>query len=149
MTENNTPKNNKLSSKEIESGDMTENIAAVDGDLSGDASYQELLEYYQNAEWNQCIPLLDELISRYPDKPFLQELRADVDMKLVLSNMREEEAKSKRKKKIIRWVAIMGSLIIIFLGTIIFLKQATIKYQQEINAYQNQLKEAQLEEKRI
>ena len=99
MTENNTPKNNKLSSKEIESGDMTENIAAVDGDLSGDASYQELLEYYQNAEWNQCIPLLDELISRYPDKPFLQELRADVDMKLVLSNMREEEAKSKRKKR--------------------------------------------------
>jgi len=72
------------------------------GELSADPEYLELLERYQNAEFEMCHIILNKLEQRYPEHPELQKIRDDLELKSsaksLESTIKNQEKRNKRKR---------------------------------------------------
>ena len=119
--------------------------AQEDLELMADPAYQELLVRYQNAEWDQCGRLIDNLLIRYPGKQILVEFRADIDMQLMLNKMSVEKARNRKVKSLYSVLAVLGLLAVIVLVITYFVNRSLKSYQQQLTTYQVQLEQAQAE----
>jgi tetratricopeptide (TPR) repeat protein len=105
----------------------TEDRIRYAGELSSDPDYIKLLEHYQQAEFDACKNILDQLEDRYPNHPQLKNFREELQMKLGVSAMRASmRAGEKRVKRTatlkLSVFAIVGTLIVLiaFFFTLIF-----------------------------
>jgi len=104
------------------------------GELSSDPDYIKLLERYQQAEFDACKNILDQLEDRYPNHPQLKDFREELQMKLgvfaMRASMRAGEKRVKRTATLKLGVfAIVGTMIVLiasFLALIFFIRDAEI-----------------------
>lgn len=79
-----------------------------------DAEYQQLLIEYQNARWEECSKLLENLLKKYPDHPRLNEFKRDFEFQYSFHQNAETSVKKTRKDQ-----AQSGTRKGIFIGGVI------------------------------
>jgi tetratricopeptide (TPR) repeat protein len=121
--------------------DIKANLPLEDADLIADPAYQELLNYYQRADWAQSTLVVNELLVKYPGKQKLLDLKADVDVRLILSKGSQKKAKAKLKKTVLSVFAIVGLAAAIILGSFFLVKQAISNYQTSLQAEQEKIQQ--------
>ncbi len=133
-------------------GTKTNNLARIfddrgtgDADLAANSKYQQLLIHYQNAEWDECNQLIDDLLEQYPDKQVLLDFKADIDVQRLLRKMSVNKSRSRIAK-------IVSSILTVFLllgiGSIAvgyFTQQTVSAYEREAENYQALLEQARQE----
>lgn len=87
-------------------------------DLSQDPEFIQLLEHFQNAEFDQCQSMLRKLEQSYPNHPELLRFREDLDLRSSAKTLKEkiedEEKRTVRKKrKNLVIFAVVGVLIVV------------------------------------
>ena len=75
----------------------------------GDPQFQEALTAVQTGEWQQALPLLEELVRQHPDDARITRLLADARFK---SNL-ESHTRVRGKRWIIPWRAIVLRLLMV------------------------------------
>ncbi len=100
--------------------------------------YKELTLNYQNAEWETCKRIIDQLLGQYPEDDYLLEFKEEVDVRERLQKIGQESEKEERqeklKKNLIRILIGVGILIVIGLGVF-----------WGYNQYNNGIQQARLE----
>ena len=86
--------------------------------LSSDSDYQNLLIYYQQGDWSKCNEIVNELHSKYPEDPKIQEFKSDIEMKLLISGINVQASKVKNKRFIINGVLIIVVILILTILTV-------------------------------
>lgn len=97
-------------------------------ELLNDPDYQQLMDHYQLAEFDECLKLLESLEQRYPDHPILREFSEELQMKLSLRTLakksKKEQKRQKRKATFnLSVFAIVGTLVVMvafFVSTYLF-----------------------------
>lgn len=84
-----------------------------------DPRFRELLLHFQNAEWEQCLGKIHELLSLYPEDAHLLNFKQDVELRLrQQTSSKERQAKENLKRR--RKLALRG-FAIAALGLIVLL----------------------------
>ncbi len=76
---------------------------ATNSELSCEPAYIELIHCFQNAEWDKCNQLIDELLTTYPDDSSLREIQEDIQVKMIFRSSEASniiELKKHERKKI-------------------------------------------------
>ncbi len=116
MTTSSTPKFKKLNDSDPDSKKIV-SLTMNPIDLSSDPDYPRLVDFYQNAQFEECEKLLDELEKKYPKNSQLRKFKDDIRLKLSLKIMvnenLKEEKRTKQKKKFNLSVFTVFSVLII------------------------------------
>ncbi|HBO33577.1 MAG TPA: hypothetical protein DD636_02360 [Anaerolineaceae bacterium] len=110
-------------------------------DLPSDPDYLRLLEHYQNAEFSECIALLEILELRYPENPELQTISDDLTMRKSFDNMTsairkgEVRATSKVTVNLILFTlfGIISIVAIIFASSMVLFKNVSEDTAQDVS----------------
>lgn len=112
-------------------------------DLSSDSEFLKMVDYYQSAQFELSEKLLDELEQKYPKHPQLYKFKGDLQLKLSLKNMADENLKEEKstKKKIkinLGAVAIISGviLLIVFFVSFYFLNNVAEARRLELETAQ-------------
>ena len=103
--------------------------------------YKELLQHYQNADWENCARLISQLLNKYPGDESLLEFQREVSVRHTLQNNDNETEKIVQRERR-RQNTIKGIIAAAVIGLIIFLATWSI------NTYRNQLNQAKAERER-
>ncbi len=86
--------------------------------------YQELILYFQRAEWKMCLENINTLLAQYPEDVHLASLASDVEFRLAVE-MKEQQISDRDKSEarqrllarvlsIVLWVALVTVLFLVF-----------------------------------
>jgi hypothetical protein len=68
--------------------------------LSRHEDFTKLHEHYQNADFNNCVEIIDRLEESYPDHPILLKYREEIEIRQTVRSVAKSHIKSKKQKKI-------------------------------------------------
>ncbi len=84
--------------------------------LADEPAYKMLLSHYQNAEWDECLELLNELEKTFPEDPTLHEIQEDIAVKQLFREKEgltlKENKKTVRKKISISFLVILAGILL-------------------------------------
>lgn len=127
--------------------------AAKGGDpIFQDAEYQQLLVEYQNARWEECNNLLENLLKKYPNHPRLLEFKRDFEFQYSFHQSAETYEKDKKKdqvqKSTRKGLTIFGILlasVVLLWGIYTIIQKITVTQQQNYIQAQVELLGGQVE----
>lgn len=113
MTDNDDLELNSQTENENDTGSETQPQPYIHEPL-----YKELLQSYQNADWDQCAALLDQLLESYPENTSLIEFQREITVRNILQNnntkVEQKEQQEKTKKRIIQGSIILTVAVVLF-----------------------------------
>lgn len=104
-----------------------------------DPNFRELLQDFQNAEWEKCLQKISELLVLYPEDGYLLNFKQDVEIRVALHetrNRQQAEEHLQRRRNFRRLVIAAGALAFV----------ATIAIVWLVYAYQAQLAQVRLKQ---
>jgi len=123
-----------------------------DEEISTDPEYMQLLVEYQNARWDECNVLLNNLLKKYPGNTRLEEFQQDFEFQYLFHKNTQDSEKDKRKRQtrdVVRKVGFTAGLIVLALavaaGIFALVYSLTISKQQTYNTGQIELLGAQVQ----
>lgn len=131
MTEN--PKKSKSRNEsplDIQVGGIP--LSLSDAELLQDAQYVDLMVKYQNAEWADCLQILEVLQNKYPDNPRLGDFKVDIETQLTLQRMEAQDAISRKKNKTRALLRNSIFFLLLFLVIFAFFTRGLINYQAQL-----------------
>jgi tetratricopeptide (TPR) repeat protein len=99
MTTSSKPEIKKPKEKSPDSKKISGQIATPI-DISSDPDYIQLVEHYQQAEFDKCEELIDKLEKKYPGHPRLLKFKYDLQMKLSFKTIAVTNEKKEKHKKV-------------------------------------------------
>jgi tetratricopeptide (TPR) repeat protein len=97
-----------------------------------DPNFQMLLVSFQNAEWENCLEKLSQLLSAYPEDKSLLAFKQDVELRITrqqnLQKQQTEENRIQRQKTALRATTITAAIVVL----VIFLIWAGSIYQANV-----------------
>lgn len=120
--------------------------------ILADAEYQQLLIEYQNARWEECRKLLENLLKKYPNHPRLAEFKRDFEFQysfhqnseVSVKKARKDQAQTTRRKGLIIVAGILVVLLFIW-GGYTLLSNITSAQQHDYAQAQIELLSGQVE----
>jgi hypothetical protein len=67
--------------------------------LSKDEGFLLLHEYYQCADYNKCVEIIDRLEASYPDHPTLQKFKEEITIRQTVRSVAKSQKNNKKHKK--------------------------------------------------
>ncbi len=111
-----------------------------DDELTADPEYMQLLVEYQNARWDECNVLLNNLLKKYPGNRRLAEFQQDFEFQYLFHKSTQENVKEKHKRDasiVVRRFSISFGLIVlavaVAVGIFVLVYSLTISRQQNYN----------------
>lgn len=81
--------------------------------------FQDLLRHFQNAEWEECLKNINQLLGKYPGDEFLSMFKQDVEIRLKQQQISTEqqivEKQEQRRKWLSRSIVILGISLVALL----------------------------------
>lgn len=94
--------------------------------------YKDLLQSFQNAEWEKCADLLTQLLELYPDNESLIEFQREISVRTTLQKTNDETVKEERRENIQKLI-IRGIIILAVVGVVVFTAAwAVNRYQDNL-----------------
>ena len=121
-------------------------------EIFNDPEYKQMMVEYQNARWDECSVLLNNLLKKYPGNQRLNEFQRDFDFQYSFhrsSITSEKEGRKKERSERVRKTGIMAGLVLVavLVGVGIFavIYSYTTGRQQSLNQSQIELLGSQVQ----
>ena len=96
-----------------------------------DPNYRELLLSFQNAQWDECLEKIDQILTIHPKDTHLLAFKQDVEVRLKLQGEAQQYQSEENRKKRRRTSTRVFLLTVLGLSVVIFIVWTAYAYQQK------------------